>query len=345
MKYIIKNKEQYLKKLKFELQKYYGKYYTNICVNYAKRLLDNNLPVIFDLKHLSLLLGIDVKKLLAEIYGNEEKLYKKVLIPKKKRGTRELLIPNNSLKYIQRWILDNILNNMKVSKFAMGFEQNKSIFNNAIVHLDQECIINMDLKDFFPSIERKRIFNIFYYYGYTKEMSFILSKLCTCNKVLPQGSPASPKIANIVCLKLDKRISELCKKYNARYSRYADDITISGRKGIESIIKIVENIIENEGFKINKYKTRIAYKNKRQEVTGLNLNSGKVTIPKEYKRKLKQEIYYCQKYGVEDHLNHIKCEKAFYKEHLYGKAYFINMIEPEIAEKFLSELNKIDWDY
>lgn len=341
----MKDKEQYINELEFQLQRQYGKYYTNICVEYAKKLLENNLPVIFDFEHLSLLLGINKEKLAALIFGEEELLYKKVSIPKKRGGTRELLIPNNSLKYIQKWILDNILNNMKVSKFAKGFEKDKSILDNAIVHINQECIINMDLKNFFPSIEIERVFKIFYYYGYTREISFLLSKLCTYRGILPQGSPASPKIANIICLKLDKRISRLCQKYEAKYSRYADDITISGKQGIESIIKVIESIVENEGFKLNKNKTRVAYNNSRQEVTGLNLNSGKVTIPREYKRKLMQEIYYCQKYGVEGHLNYIKCEKAFYKEHLYGKAYFINMVEPQTAVKILKELDKIDWNY
>ena len=76
-----------------------------------------------------------------------------------------------------------------------------------------------------------------------------------------------------------------------------------------------------------------------------DLNSGKVTVPREYKRKLMQEIYYCQKYGVDNHLTYIKCEKAFYKEHLYGKAYYINMIEPKSAKKVLDELGKINWEY
>lgn len=341
----MKNEKRYIIELENELRKNYGQYYTNICLNYAKKLLENNLPVIFDFEHLALLLGIKGEKLASLVYGKEELLYKKMFIPKKKGGTREIVIPNNNLKYTQKWILDNILNYMKVSIYSKGFEKSKSILDNATVHLNQECIINMDLKDFFPSIKCDRVFRIFYYYGYTKEISFVLSKLCTYNGKLPQGSPASPKIANIICLKLDKRISKLCEKYDAKYSRYADDITISGKKGIETIIDIVTTIVENEGFKINKNKTRVAYRNKRQEVTGLNLNSGKVTVPREYKRKLMQEIYYCQKYGVDNHLTYIKCEKAFYKEHLYGKAYYINMIEPKSAKKVLDELGKINWEY
>lgn len=338
-------KEKYLYELEKELKKVYGKYYIRICINYAKKLLENNLPVIFDFEHLALLLGIKKECLAAYIFGEEEYVYRKIFISKKRGGKRELSIPNANLKYIQRWILDNILDNVKISEYAKGFEKNKSILDNAIVHVKQECVINMDLKDFFPSISIDRVFNIFYYYGYTKEVSFILAKLCTYNARLPQGASTSPKLANIACLKLDKRLSNLCKKYEAQYSRYADDITISGKKGIESIIKIVKEIINEEKFNVNEEKTRFAYNNKRQEVTGLNINSGKVTVPRKYKRKLMQEIYFCQKYGVDGHLKHINCNKAFYKEHLYGKAYFINMIEPEFATKVINELDKINWNY
>lgn len=343
--YRMKNDKKYLEELKIELRKQYGKYYTDVCVQYASKLLANNLPVIFDFGHLSLLLGIEKEKLSAYIFGGDDLLYKRILIPKKRGGSRELSIPHNSLKYIQRWILDNILNKINVSEYAKGFEKNNSIVDNAAIHLGQECIINMDLKDFFPSIGVERIFKIFYYYGYTKEVSFILAKLCTYRGILPQGSPASPKISNIVCLKLDKRLALLCQKYEANYSRYADDITISGKKGVKKITSIVEKIICDEGFNLNKKKTRISYKHNRQEVTGLNLNSGKVTVSKNYKRTLMQEIYYCQKYGVEEHLKHIKCDKAFYKEHLYGKAFFINMVESEKASRILDELDKIEWEY
>ena len=92
--------------------------------------------------------------------------------------------------------------------------------DNALLHVGKECVLNMDLKDFFPSITQKAVFNIFYQKGYTKSVSYYLAKLLTKDGVLPQGSPASPKISNIVALHLDKRLSELAKCYKATYSRY-----------------------------------------------------------------------------------------------------------------------------
>ena len=315
------------------------------CMEYANKLLDNNVPVIFDLQHLSLLIGIEKKLLASIIFTNKEKLYKVLNIPKKSGGYRELTIPISTLKYIQKWILKNILIRVPASNYATGFENKTSIVKNAKKHLNQYCIINLDLKNFFPSISEKRIFGIFYKLGYSKEVSYILTQLCTYKNTLPQGAPTSPKLSNLCCINLDKRIGGLSKKYNANYSRYADDITISGNKYIRNILQYVKNIIIEEGFTLNERKTRILSKSQRQEVTGLNLNSGKVTVPKSYKRQLQQEIYYCKKYGVANHLAYINCDKAFYKEHLYGKAYFVYMVEPVRGKQFLEQLNEINWSY
>lgn len=340
------NKNDYLINLKSTiLKKGNTNEYAMLCNKYAERLLDNNLPVIFDLQHFSLLLGIKKEHLSGLLYSKESKVYKSVYIPKKTGGHRELCIPTINLKYIQRWILDNILANMHVSTFSTGFKKNTSIVINASRHIGNECIINLDIKNFFPSIHSERIFRIFNYYGYTKQVAFILSKLCTYKNALPQGSPASPYLSNIACLKLDKRLSMLCNKVDANYSRYADDITISGNRGIEKYIPIVSEIVRDEGFELNKKKTRYAYKHKRQEITGLNINSGRVTVPQKYKRALKDEIYYCKKYGVSSHMEYKGIDKAFYKEHLYGKAYYVHMVEKDVGKKFLKQLDEIEWDY
>lgn len=339
------DKKLYLEELKQEIiRKKYTKEYAQVCVSYASRLLNSNLPVIFDTEHLCLLIGIKksdlVKFIFSDIY-----FYSRVQIPKKNGNARELDIPSADLKYIQRWILDNILSKMHVSNYAMGFCENRSILDNAKIHTNKECIINMDLKDFFPSIHFEHVFMIFKYYGYTKEISFVLAKLCTYNNRLPQGSPASPYISNIRCLKLDARLSALAKSYKADYSRYADDITFSGSKNIIGLILLSKKIIKEEGFNINEKKTRTAFSHQRQEVTGLIVNNDRVRVNKHYKRKLFQELYYCEKFGVSEHMKKIDCNKAFFKEHLYGKAFFVNMVEPDEGKKLFEILERIHWDY
>lgn len=340
------DKTEYLTSLKSGLREAKkSEKYILACCNYAARLIDSGLPVLFDNRHLALVLGIDPFDFGKLLYSIDEYCYHEVKIPKKNGDVRVLDIPSVELKYIQRWILDNILSEMHVSDYANGFVAGKSILTNAQKHVNSECIINIDLKDFFPSVTFEQVFGIFRYYGYTKELSYTFAKLCTYREKLPQGSPASPAITNILCLKLDKRLGGLAKKYQASYSRYADDITFSGGKAIIHLLPIATEIIRDEQFRINMDKTHVAYKYQRQEVTGLVVNGAQVRVSQKFKRKLRQEIYYCKKYGVQSHMEHVDDHHSFYKEHLYGQAYFINMVEPELGKKILNLLDSISWEY
>ena len=319
--------------------------YIELCIGYATNLLDADLPVIFDKQHFAGLLGMNLSDLVSLLYIDSEILYTVREIPKKRGGTRQIVMPCILLKYIQRWILDNILAHIPVSEYATGFQKGSSILLNANMHTNQECIVNIDLQDFFPTISMEDVFRIFSYYGYTKELSYTFAKLCTFNESLPQGSPASPCISNICCLKLDKRLSRLANSVQATYSRYADDITFSGPRDIVGIMSRAFAIIAEEGFRVNENKTRVAYGHQRQEVTGLIVNGRGVSVSKKYKRKLQQEIYYCKKYGPYDHQKYTNDFHSFLKEHLYGKAYFVKMVEPEVGEKMLASLDEVNWDY
>lgn len=335
----------YIQKLqeKMEEQRLHEKY-IELCCSYAQKLCDNNLPVIFDFRHLSLLLGLDSAEVAFYLFVEEELYYNEIKIPKKSGGFRIIDIPSDRLKGIQRWILRNVLDKIAVQECCYGFRKEKSIYDNAKLHVGKECVLNMDLKDFFPSIKQDDVFKIFYMKGYTKQVSYYFAKLLTRNGELPQGSPASPMISNIVANHLDKRLSALAKKYDAKYSRYADDITFSGKSNIKNMIPIVTRIINEERFSVNDKKTRYAYYFQRQEVTGLIVNK-KVSIPKEYIRELNKEIYFCKKYGVSSHLMKTNNHKSFYKEHLYGKAYFVNMVDKQLGQKILQQLDSIMWEY
>ncbi len=338
-------KSEYVEKLRNELiRQNERKEDIEAACKYAQNLEDLGLPIIFNREHFSLLLGVkcnEISKMMATLETN---YYHSAAIKKKSGGERILDIPAVQLRNIQRWILNHILIKLHVSKYAMGFCKDKSIVTNASQHVGKKCIVNMDLKEFFPSISQKQVFNIFYYYGYTIEVSYTFSRLCTFDGKLPQGAPTSPMLSNIVCLKLDKRLSELAKKFSATYTRYADDITFSGDTDLSALILIVEKIILEEGFETNEKKTRVLFEHQRQEVTGLLVNGENVRVKKSYLKKIKQEIYYCKKYGVDDHLKHIQCEKRFYCEHMYGKAYFINMVDHQLGQELIQELNEINWD-
>lgn len=311
---------------------------------YAENLISLDMPVIFNREHFSLLVGREKEEIYKMVSLLESHYYQQVTIKKKSGGDRILSVPAVTLKEIQKWILDNVLNKMYISPYAMGFQKNRSIVTNANAHVGKKCVVNLDLKDFFSSVKLEKVFRAFYYYGYTISVSYLMARLCTYNNELPQGAPTSPYLSNVVCLKLDKRISELAKKYGASYTRYADDITLSANTDISNIIPVVEKIVTDEGFSLNNKKTRVLYEYQRQEVTGLLVSGNKVRVDKKYIKKFKQEIYYCKKYGVADHLRHIKCDKRFYKEHMYGKAYFVNMVDANLGQRIIKELDSIVWE-
>jgi retron-type reverse transcriptase len=312
---------------------------------YSERLNKNNMPVIFNLRHVRKIFDIK-KKDQDRFFGNQRfSNYHKFEIHKKNGGIRTIEAPNDDLKAIQTWIKEKILDNINVSEHAKGFKKNTNIVDNAKLHVEKELVINLDLKDFFPSITYAQIYRIFCYFGYNNQVSHLLTKLCTNNEnVLPQGSPASPSISNIVSLKLDKRLSKLADTYKATYSRYADDVSFSGSKYIKNILSIAYKIINDEKFEINEQKVRLQYCFMKQEVTGLIVNK-KVTISNHIVKELDNAIYYCQKYGVVSHMKRIGCDKSFYKEHLYGLAYFVKMVDIEKGVNFLKQLSEVVWDY
>lgn len=312
---------------------------------YDQRLNSNKVAIIYNLRHLRKILKINKKE--QNLYFGQEKnkSYKMFFIPKKNGGFRKIEAPVQNLLNCQRWIKKNILESFQVSKYAKGFKKGSSIIENAKPHVNQEVVINLDLENFFGSITYNQVFRFFIYVGYTKEVAHLLTKLCT-NKldVLPQGAPTSPTLSNILCLKLDKRLSCLAKSFEANYTRYADDITFSGQKKILKMIPLIKRIIKEENFTINYKKFRIRFSNQKQEVTGLTVNK-KLSVSKRLINELEKAIYFGQKLGVDTHMENIKCDRFFYKEHLFGIAYFIKMIDKNKGNKYIAKLEKINWIY
>lgn len=310
---------------------------------YNCRLSKNGVPIIYNLRHLRKILGIH-KSAQDRLFGEKRnESYHVFQIPKKSGGVRIIEAPSDELKKIQLWIKENILDKFNPSIYAKGFKKGVSIYDNALPHVGKALVINIDLKDFFPSIKYSDVYKIFKYIGYTDGVSKLLTKLCTNSKnVLPQGSPASPALSNLVSLKLDKRLSRLAESIGADYTRYADDITFSGSVSIGKYTDVIRKIISEENYEVNEDKFRLQYAYQRQEVTGLIVNN-KISVPEKLITEIENAIYYCNKYGVVNHMSRMKIDKGFYREHLYGIAYFIKMIDKEKGEKYLSKLDEINW--
>lgn len=304
-----------------------------ILLKYAKSLFDAQLPIIYNIEHFSLLVGYQ-DFLLYNICFSKEKYYHTFYILKRNGKKRQINEPYPTLKEIQYWIMNNILKERNISKYAKAYVPNAGIIDNVKFHKNQNVIIKLDIKNFFDSITFKDIYTIYRQFGYTKNVSHLLANLCTLNNRLPQGSPCSPILSNIFFKSIDERIGAYLRSLNYRYTRYSDDITISGdikNEQIHAIICFIEKILNEKDLRLNKSKTKILRKNHCQYVTGVVLNN-KISAGNKYKKSLRQEIHFIKKFGLENHMQHENINKQNYIFHLMGKINWVLYLEKNNKE-------------
>lgn len=251
------------------------------------------LPVIQTIDDFSEVTHVS-KYTLYQLSKNADKYYKVYTIPKKTGKPRTICQPSKKLKGIQSWVLINILNKLRVSTSCKGFEKGSSTYFNAEPHKGANSLLTIDLKDFFPTVTQSQVFNIFKSVGYNNLVSVIFSNICTYQETLPQGSPCSPKLANLSAWQLDLRIQGYVGKRGINYTRYADDLSFSGLTPLKivQIIPMIKKIIEEENFKINPAKTRIAGLSRAKIVTGLVMADDSFGIGKQKFKDVRSKIYH-----------------------------------------------------
>lgn len=309
---------------------------------YIENLLNNNVPIIFNFDHLCLLQG-RTNEYLASVINSSENHYREFSIKKRSGGTRKISSPYPALLEMQYWIYNNILKTIEINSCAHGFAYKKSIITNSNIHKGQNELLKLDIKDFFTSININRIIAVFKQLGYPNNISFYLASICTFEDYLPQGAPTSPILSNIISRRLDSRLIKLAKTYNLRYSRYADDLTFSGASIPAKLIDYITEIVFEEGFEINNAKTRLYKTTGKRIVTGISVSGNEIKIPREYKRKLKQELNFIKKYGLISHISKKKIRQHNYLFSIAGKVNFWLSVEPN--NKYAQESKKMLNEY
>ncbi|MFL9592034.1 retron St85 family RNA-directed DNA polymerase [Aeromonas schubertii] len=270
------------------------------------RLKNIGLPAIRVLDDLSIITRLSPQTI-TRLYKNSKYYYKVYSVPKKIGGERTISQPSRELKAIQGWILRNILDKLKSSPYSKGFERGESIYDNASPHIGASYLLSLDLENFFPNIKASHVFNVFRSVGYNKEISYILTRLCVYDNGLPQGAPTSPKLANLVCSRLDARISGYAGPKGITYTRYADDISLSS-KTAKKILKakiVVEHIIKDEGLSINEKKTYLSGTYGRKKITGLIVTDKSAGIGRKMQREVRSKIHHIFS-GRSDNVEHVK---------------------------------------
>jgi retron-type reverse transcriptase len=331
-----------------------------------ERLRALGLPILGTAQDLAAAMGIAIAQLRFLAFSRTTSNishYIRFKIPKKTDGKRQISAPMPKLKQVQYWILNNILEKLELHDAAHGFRRERSIVSNARPHVGSDIIINFDLKDFFPSISYRRIKGLFLALGYSEAVAIILALLCSepeveeveldgktyfvaqTERYLPQGSPASPAITNILCRRLDRRLTQMAENLGFVYTRYADDLTFSASgdslRYICNILKRTESIVAHEGFTINQEKTRILRKSRQQEVTGVVVNEH-LNISKKELKRFRATLYQIEKDGMEGK-NWGNSDDLIAS--IQGFANFVAMVNPEKGAKFQEQVRRIKDKY
>lgn len=288
--------------------------------------------------------------------------YVRFTLPKRNGGRRVILAPKPELKQLQEQILRDLLARLPVHSQAHGFVNGRSIVTNARPHVGQNYVLNLDLKDFFPTITYARVRGLFLALGYPYAVASSLALLCTADERQPgeyadwytgrilkvyisqgmrhlvQGAPTSPAISNLIARRLDARLHGLARSLGFTYTRYADDLTFSGpdRDKALRILDVAQRIIGDEGFVVNQEKTRLYPQSTRQVVTGIVVNDHLAT-PRQLRRRIRAILHNARRTGIEAQN---RAGHDDFMAHLVGLIAHVYNVNPEQGQKLLAQAQR-----
>lgn len=284
--------------------------------------------------------------------------YVNFTVPKKSGGVRTLAAPHQKLAAAQRWIFENVLQKVPPHDAANGFVTGRSVVTNAQPHVGTDVVVNVDLKDFFPSITFYRVEGLFRSLGYSPAVATIMALLCTeCPRRemkyagqvyhvatgprgLPQGACTSPAISNLVTRHLDVRFSAMAKKLQWNYTRYADDMTFSTTQSAPAIgylLARIRHISGDEGFVVNEKKTRVLRKHARQMVTGVVVND-QLSVDRRKVRKLRAILHNAKSTGLEAQNRE---EIPNFTDWISGMIAWVEMVQPKQGVKLRGQFDQL----
>ena len=350
-------------------------------IRQSKRLANRKptaLPVLLTLCHLARRVGVPYADLRAHVARRTPNAYRRFRIRKRSGGIRNIVVPEPKLALTQSWIAEHILGNAEVHPASHAFQKGCSILKCAESHAGARWLVKIDIADFFGSINEIDVSRVFRHLGYNPLVSFELARLCTdvpyrskkyalpswrvhterkgipeyTHKYLgrlPQGAPSSPMLANLTMLDADQSIQGIAEKYGLVYTRYSDDMTFStqgdlGRENAHSLVHEVCAVLKKRGLFANRKKTRVIHPGARRVVLGLLVDGEAPRLPRSFRDKLRQHLYYLESAGIESHMSKRQFESAggLYR-HLRGLLDYAHSIDPVYAAPLLQRLEALPW--
>lgn len=337
----------------------------------------SNIPALLSLRHLAHRSGTSYWRLRSAV-ERCPKSYRYFTIGKRAGGRRTICVPEPELMQAQRWVTNQILNKQAVHAASHAFRPGSSILQCASRHCGARWLIKLDIAGFFDSISEISVFRIFRNLGYEPLVSFELARLSTCLPTrlgryrfpawrnhmrhsaiekyrckyighLPQGAPTSPMLSNLVMREMDEEITAAAAKQGLSYTRYSDDLTFSTRHDFDrkrslKFVRVVSNLLNSTRLFLNERKTTIVPPGARKVVLGLIVNGARPTMPRQYRSKLRQHLYYLEKNGPTKHMQERGFETVLgMKRHLRGHIDFARMVDRTYGDQLLRRFESVDW--
>ena len=294
--------------------------------------------------------------------------YRYELLPKRTGGWRLLEVPEPYLRTLQRRVLDQLLAHVPPHEAACAYVRGRSVADHARAHAGQAVLLKFDLQDFFATVRASRVHAMFVELGYSPAVARELMALCTTatpepvlerlreegglawmqamrlrDAHLPQGAPTSAALANLCAFRMDVRIAGLARTLGARYTRYADDIVLSGGANLlrqaDRIEARIDGFALDEGFALNHRKTRRVTRARRQQVCNIVVNE-RPNLPRDEFDRLKAQLHRCATLGpsTQNRDGH-----PHWEQHLRGRVAWAEQLNPRKAQRLRRLLERIDW--
>ena len=254
---------------------------------------------------------------------------------------RHLTMAKSPLNALQRRILDRILCRMPVSKHAFGAIKGRSIRDNASAHAASPFVAKLDIRDFYPSIRHQKIYDFFMVQGCSPDVSRVLTLLTTRKHSLPLGASTSPFLADQIVSPIDKRIGGLARANGLKYTRYVDDLTISGRFDLEHFSDQIIMIISQAGFAIKRSKIEFYRPDDGKEriITGVRVQDGKMSVPITYYDLLKRKLLLAKEAS-----QHKRVDGHFDSRNQFrGRIGYVMWLDPKGGRQLLRIYRKVKW--
>jgi RNA-directed DNA polymerase len=281
--------------------------------------------------------------------NDQRRLYGRLRIPKKNRRRRgqfrTVYKPSQRLALIQKNFSTWLAEHVEFPEYVQGFVHKRSIVTNAKLHLAQRILLHADIKNFFDSITLDQVSDALRALGCDPTVADTMARCCTLNSRLPQGSSASPILANLACRHLDVDLNTLAKANQCQYSRYADDITISGNNVPNAAD--LKALVERHGFALRDNRCRIQKRGRSQYVTGLSVfDLTFPRVPRAMKHRLRLELHYASRHGLQEHLDHIGSDEdeLHALARLRGWMSFIYSVEGTAQHRLYAQWLKVNED-